>query len=163
MENCWIGPDEQCLYTAPEGEYGYIYKITTPSGPNGDFPHYYWGKKALIHQKKVKLSKKARKASDNPRKRISKEIKESDWLSYYGSSIPLKQWIEKNGTDQVKREILLFVKNKIDLTYWEMAILVFENALFREDCWNSNVLSKFFKGRVSNISNNQIITDNNEF
>ena len=44
-----------------------------------------------------------------------------------------------------------------------MAILVFENALFREDCWNSNVLSKFFKGRVSNISNNQIITDNNEF
>jgi hypothetical protein len=140
MENCWQYQGK-CLEVPPLEYFGFLYKITA-----GD--KYYFGKKQFNFSKKTKLSKKARLNSDNKRKRIEYKVSESDWKDYIGSCKPLLEWIEKNSMDSIKREIISFHKTKIDLTYKEMELLVKERVLFREDCWNSNILNKFFKGRV---------------
>lgn len=140
---CWYYKGK-CITEAPNDHFGFLYKIIAGG-------KVYFGKKQLFFSKKVKLSKKARLNSDNKRKRIDHKKTDSDWLDYYGSCKPLLEWIEENGTEGVYREILSFHDTKIDLTYREMELLVKENILFRDDCWNSNILSKFFKGRINPI------------
>ena len=148
MENCWYYKG-QCIQELPEGAFGFLYKIITYNEIG--LPKYYFGKKQLHFKKKVKLPRKARLNSENKRKRIDYKVSESDWRDYYGSSKELLKWIEENGTQDVYREILSFHNTKIDLTYREMELLVKENVLFREDCYNSNILSKFFRGKITPI------------
>jgi hypothetical protein len=59
------------------------------------------------------------------------------------------EYIKVNGTQGFKREILILCKTKQDLTYRELEILIKENVLFRDDCWNGNILSRFFKGKIT--------------
>jgi hypothetical protein len=139
MESCWIYQGK-CLETPPDGYYGFIYMI------EDDQNREYYGKKAFIHKKKTKLSKKARAGT---RKRIKVETVDSKWLQYWGSSKPLLEYIKvRGGTEGFKRYILKLCENKQSLTYWETHIL-FENAvLFKEDCWNGHILSRFYKGKI---------------
>lgn len=137
--SCWYYKGK-CLNEIPEGYHGYVYKITDDQG------RIYYGKKAFTHKKKTKLSKKARVGT---RKRVKVEQVDSKWLSYWGSCKPLLEYIQTNGTQGFRREILTLCKTKQDLTYRELEILVKENVLFREDCWNSNILSRFFKGKIN--------------
>lgn len=143
MENCWYYKGE-CMYTPPEGYFGYLYKIEADG-------KVYFGKKQFFFSKKTKLSNKARLASTNKRKRIEYKVTDSDWIDYYSSCVPLVKWIQENGIDKVKREIISFCPTKIDLTYREMELLVKENVLFRDDCWNNCILNKFYKGRVTKL------------
>lgn len=142
MENCWIYQDK-CLYTPPEGYYGFIYSILLPDG------RIYWGKKAFEHSKKVKLSKKARKSSGT-RKRIAKTKVDSGWLDYWGSSKELLDHLEVNPNlkNTAFREIIKLCKDKASLSYWEMVTLVENNILFRDDCYNGNISGKYFKGKI---------------
>lgn len=138
--NCWIYKGE-CLKEPPPNFYGFIYKITLSGGD------FYIGKKAFEHSKKTKLSKKARKATG---KRIERKKVDSGWLDYWGSSKPLLELFEKNSTSKLycTREILKLCKDKASLSYWEMVTLVENKVLFRNDCWNGNILGKFFKGKI---------------
>lgn len=132
----------------PENIHGFIYKITDDKG------NIYFGKKAFLHKRKTKLSKKAKLLPENKNKRIKISYQNSNWKSYYGSCKPLLEYLKtlnKEELSNVKREIICFCKTKIDLTYREMEILVKENVLFRDDCWNVNILSKFFKGKINNL------------
>lgn len=142
MQGCWIYQGE-CLETPPEGFYGFIYKITDNLGK------VYFGKKAFEHNQKKVISKKARKESGT-RKRIEKVKKDSGWLTYYGSSKPFLEYLDEfpNRRDMCKREIVKFCKDKASLSYWEMVIMVRENVLFRDDCWNGNISGKYFKGKI---------------
>lgn len=136
------------ITTPPEDHTGFIYKITLPD------KSFYIGKKAFTHKKKTKLSKKAKLLPENKGKRVSITQKDSGWLSYYGSSIPLKNHLKtlsKKDFANVKREILCFCKTKQDLSYREMENLVLENVLFKDNCWNGNILSRFFKGKINEI------------
>ncbi len=137
--SCWYYKGK-CLEQIPEGFHGYVYKITDDKG------RVYYGKKAFTHKRKTKLSKKAREGT---RKRVKVEQVDSKWLSYWGSCKPLLEYIQSNGNQGFRREILTLCKTKQDLTYRELEILVKENVLFREDCWNSNILSRFFKGKIN--------------
>lgn len=139
--DCWIYKGN-CLYEAPEGYFGFLYKITANN-------KIYFGKKQLFFTKKVKLSKKARLQSDNKRKRIDHKKSDSDWLDYFGSCKPLLEWINENKEAYITREIISFHNSKIDLTYREVELLIKENVLFRDDCWNSNIMNKFFKGKIA--------------
>lgn len=138
MKKCWIYKGK-CLYDPPEGFYGYIYVITDNTGKK------YYGKKAFTHRKKTKLSKKARVGT---RKRIKISSVDSGWLDYWGSSKPLLEYIEKNTTKGFKREILKLCKDKQSWSYWELAILIEQKVLFREDCWNGNIAGKYYKNKI---------------
>lgn len=141
----WLFNNKQ-IKEIPENTYGFIYKITDNNNK------IYFGKKAFLHKRKVKLGKKAKLLPENKGKRILITQKDSNWLNYYGSCIPLKNHIKtlnKDEFNKIKREIICFCKTKQDLTYRELEVLIKENVLFRDDCWNSNILSKFFKGKIN--------------
>jgi hypothetical protein len=143
MENCWLLNlnDAICLDEAPEGYYGFIYKIT-----NLDNGWVYIGKKAFEHSQKVKISKKAKKETGT-RKRFERKKKDSGWVDYYGSSAFLLKDLEANGFN-CKREVLKLCKDKSSLTYWEIHYMIENRVLFRDDCYNGNISGKIFKGRV---------------
>jgi hypothetical protein len=141
LDSCWIYQGE-CLRTPPLDYYGFVYKITDPYGK------IYIGKKAFSHNQKKKISKKVRKVTKT-RKRVERIKKDSGWLGYYGSSKPLLEMLEQgNLHNYCKREIVKLCENRQSLAYWEMAIMVQENVLFRDDCWNGNISGKFFKGKI---------------
>lgn len=141
MINCWINTNGECLKKPPVGYYAFIYKIT-----NLDNGFFYIGRKAFIHNKKVKLSKKARKTSGT-KKRTEKIQKESDWQNYFGSSSYLLEDLENNNYN-CKREILKFCKDKISTSFWEMFYMVENRVLFRKDCYNGHINGKWFKGKI---------------
>lgn len=141
MNNCWIMNDK-CFTSPSKDWYGFIYKITDPYGK------VYFGKKAFEHKQKKVLSKKARKLSGT-RKRIERTTKDSGWLNYWGSSRPFLEFLESSKCHNFcTREIIKLCKDKSSLAYWEMAIMVQENVLFREDCWNANISGRYFKGKI---------------
>lgn len=142
MNNCWVYQGE-CLRTPPTGYYGFIYKVTDDQG------RIYFGKKAFEHTTKKAISKKVRKATKT-RKRIERVKKDSGWLDYWGSSKPLIEYLDSipNAREYSKREIVKLCKDKASLAYWEMAIMVQENVLFRDDCWNANISGRYFKGKI---------------
>ena len=147
-DNCWMLQGE-CCFEPPSGYYGFIYKITDDQG------RVYFGKKAFFHNQKKKITKKVIKATKT-RKRVERVQKDSEWLSYWGSCKPLLQYMEDfpSRISQYKREILVLCKDKANLSYWEMVVLVKENVLFRGDCWNSNVSGKYFKGKIQHYGAN---------
>jgi len=141
MENCWIY-EGKCLETPPEGFYGFIYHI------EDDLGRHYWGKKAFFHTRKKKITKKIIKETKT-RKRIERVQEDSQWLDYWGSSKELIAYIQEiESTQFFKRKIVKLCKNKQSLSFWEMKILMDNNVLFRDDCYNGNIGGKFFKGKI---------------
>lgn len=130
----------------PENTVGFVYKIT-----NIDNNKYYIGKKSLFHYQNKVLGKKERikliseieGRGRRPEKK--KVIKESDWKTYYGSSINVKTDIIKIGKEKFMREILRFCFSKKALTYWECYYQFINNVLVDENCYNDNILEKFFR------------------
>lgn len=144
MNDCWMFKGD-CLKRQPDAGYGFIYVITDDQGKK------YYGKKAFIHKKKTTLSKRTRaKLKTRARYRISYE--DSKWLDYWGSCKPLLEYIkERGGTHGFKREIITICANRSSLAYWEVATLIENKVLFREDCWNGNVCAKYFKGKIHDL------------
>lgn len=142
IQNGWIYNGE-ILDKAPIGCAGFIYKISEIS--TGKF---YIGKKAFVHKTKKTLSKRARIALGG-RKRIERGTKDSNWLKYWGSCQPLLQYMDELGSkDGFIREVLKICKDKSSLSYYEIKYMIEYKVLFDEQCWNSNVGGKFFKGRI---------------
>lgn len=132
----------------PEGTFGFVYLIThIPTGRK------YLGKKQLSSNRKAKLTKKEKSLTENKRKRFKRVIKETDWLTYWGSSDELKQDMEKLGKENFEREILCFCKTKMDLSYWEVHFQIKNDVLFK-DSYNKNILGKFYKGKINEIETN---------
>lgn len=109
-ENPWLFNGKQ--YNGEEAEkfVGFVYKITNKIDGRG-----YIGKK-LLWSPKTSFVK-------NPKTGVKKKVKsmvDSDWRTYYGSSKELKEDIEKFGTENFQREILIFCTTKGNLSYLEM-------------------------------------------
>lgn len=139
-EECWQAPNGECLETAPEGYYGFVYLIKDDQGRT------YIGKKAFSHSRKTKLSKKARVGT---RKRVQIKTVDSGWLDYWGSCKPLLEYIkERGGTHGFRRFILKFTQNKQSSTYWETAFLFEYRVLFDNNNWNGHILSRFYKNKI---------------
>lgn len=113
----------------PQDAIGFLYKIThTPSSK------FYYGRKML---KRVKV----RQAKG---KKIREKV-DSDWKEYWSSSPELTQFIQQEGTENFKREILMFVTTKACLVLGEEYILHVTGALFDSMCFNSNIRAKIYR------------------
>lgn len=100
--NNWFYNGE--VFESPNEEhYGFVYIIT-----NLQTGKQYVGKK-LFWFKKTKILKK---------KKV-RYLAESDWKTYFGSSIALNKDVEEFGQEKFKREILHLCKNKGECSYME--------------------------------------------
>ena len=144
--NNWLWHlDDGSLEIFPEhqinGYYGFVYIIT-----NLETNKFYIGKKAFIHNKKKKLTKKEiaehTGAGRKPTTRVDKV--DSGWKLYYGSSKELLSDIKTYGKENFKRIILDFCDTKKQLTYSEVFWQMTERVLF-VDTYNDNILGKFYR------------------
>lgn len=116
---------------------GFVYKIT-----NMYTGKFYIGKKSLYHNRRTKISKKE-KTTTKTRKTFKVTTKESDWLTYYGSSEVLKNDIKALGVEKFHREILEVCKTKKYLNYcelhWQVKLEVLKNGSY-----NGNILGRYY-------------------
>lgn len=118
----------------PSKAQGFIYILTyTPTGQR------YIGRKLLT---------KAHRRQQN--KKIIRSRVESDWREYWSSSPEIKSMIEKEGTDNFVREVLVFADTKGQLNYLEEKFLYCVSALESEHWLNSNIRSKMYKRNILN-------------
>jgi hypothetical protein len=141
----WLYKQEQIneISKFPENTFGFIYRIIhKPTGKS------YIGKKFLFHNRKVKLTKKDLELYEGQvgRKPSYKVIqKESDWKTYWGSNIELKELLKTEPKENFEKDILKFASTKKLLTYYETKYLfVYEVLEKPEEFWNFNILGKFF-------------------
>ena len=135
----------------PPNSFGFVYVIT-----HLETNKKYIGKKVLYFSKKVKLGKKERAALQNVvgRKPAYKlAVKESDWLTYYGSQKELKQLLSESKTKDFERTILKIVPNKKLLTYFETKYQMIYQVLEKPDeYFNDNILGKFYTKDFNDIN-----------
>ncbi len=129
----------------PEGSVGIIYKITRL-----DDGKFYIGKKSLYSERNIKLGKKELEVMIAEKRRgklpsKKKIVKESDWLKYWSSNDDLKKSVKEIGQAGFKREILKICFSKKQLTWYEIEFQAKYEVLTTDNCWNDNILGKFFK------------------
>ena len=130
-ENNPFNPDESFL----EDFQGFVYEITELSTGKK-----YIGKKFFWKPKTLPVTK--------TRKRKVKTRVQSDWQTYYGSNLELKQIIKEQGGDGYKREVLRLCRTKGECSYYE-AKLQFENdVLLRDDYYNEFIGCKIHSKHV---------------
>lgn len=126
----------------PENCIGFVYKIT-----NIKTGKFYIGRKSLYSNTKKRLTKKELAELEGPGRKptFKREIKESNWINYWGSNKTILEEIKNHGIHDFRREILKFCFNKKQLTYWEMHFQCVEGVLLSDKSYNDNVLAKFFR------------------
>lgn len=112
-------PSEETL----EDYVGFVY-IITEKGTDMK----YVGKK-LFHRKKTLPITKTRK-------RRKKILVESDWRTYFGSSVNIQRLVEEKGAEAFHREILHLCKSKGDCSYLEAKEQFDREVLLRDDYYN---------------------------
>lgn len=129
----------------PEKCHGFVYVIT-----NKQTGKFYVGKKILRNNLTKRLTKKEisewSKPGRVPKKR--KEIKESNWKEYFGSNQELKDDVKSMGEGSFDRQILQFCFSSKQLTYFETLWQLHYDVLCSSNCYNNNVLGKFFRRDV---------------
>lgn len=138
----WLYEDEEItsIEQFPKNCHGFVYKITNLQ--NGKI---YIGRKILVNTLNKKLTKKELLEQTGPGRKPTKKkvVKESNWLSYWGSNKPLLEDIEELGKEKFKREIIKLTFSKKQLTYYELHYQCIFEVLTR-DSYNSNILGKFY-------------------
>jgi len=127
----------------PEDCVGFVYLIT-----NKTDNRKYIGKKlakfAKTTYKTVKLKNGTKK-----KKKIRGKI-ESDWLTYYGSSIELNKDVERLGEESFTREILYFCKSKAECSYIEAREQFSRKVLETKDYYNGQISVRVHKSHILN-------------
>lgn len=132
----WLHQGEE-VWDVLEGTYGFVYQIVYTDGKK------YIGKKNCYSFTKKYLTKKElAEITDNRLKKYKMVKKESNWREYAGSF---------KGAENRKiahKEILMFCKDKINLTYAEAEVM-FKLDVLRDDTYlNENILGAFYKGKI---------------
>ena len=124
--------ENQVVETLPDTCVGFVYLIT-----NLISGRKYIGKKLAQF---TKTSYKTIKLKNGTKKR--KKIKsktQSDWQTYYGSSLELLKDIEKLGKENFKREILKYCNSKAECSYIEAKLQFHYGVLESKDYYNNNI------------------------
>ncbi len=124
------GKSIETLEDLPTECVGIIYKIKNLT--NGKF---YIGRKILRNKKTLPPLK--------GKKRKRHLIVESNWKTYTGSCVDLNIDIEKGHS--IEKEIIHLCCTKKQMSYYELKYQLLENVLERDDCYNSNIMGKFFR------------------
>lgn len=121
------------------GEYvGFVYIITDLTNSK-----MYVGKKLFSSKRTLPpLKGKTRKR---------KVIKESDWMSYYGSSEELMTLVESNGPESFKREILHLCHSRGEMSYLEAKEQFDREVLLSDDYYNGIINCKIHKSHVKRL------------
>ena len=115
----------------PKDSYGFVYQVThIPTGKK------YLGKKVLQFNRTLPPLKGT--------KRKRKVVKESDWLTYYGSHPEITTLIKEGKNLEFERKIIIFTNSKKLLTYFEIKYQMIKEVLESDDYLNYNILGKFF-------------------
>lgn len=128
-----------------ENLVGFIYRIIHI--PTGKF---YIGKKSLYSSRKTKITQKEKKETGT-RKKSKQVVKESDWKTYWGSCLELKEDIKKLGEHEFTREIIQTCCSKKFLTYCEFSHQI-KNDVLTGNSYNGNILSRYFKKDMINCN-----------
>ena len=132
----WLHQGEE-VWDVPEGTYGFIYQIVYTDGKK------YIGKKNCYSFTKKYLTKKElAEITDNRLKKYKIVKKESNWREYTGSLKSAKD------REIAYKEILIFCKDKINLTYAEAEVMFKLNILRDNTYLNENILGAFYKGKI---------------
>ena len=117
----------------PENTYGFIYEVFhKPSGKK------YLGKKVLHFNRTLPPLKGM--------KRKRKVVKESDWRTYFGSHVEIKQLIKEEKQNEFERRILRFVPTKKLLTYYEAKELFIREVIEPgSDYINDNIEARYYR------------------
>ena len=118
----WYYNDEPFDIT-PEEFQGFVYIITDLENQKK-----YIGKKFFWKPKTLPKTK--------TRKRRVRTRVESDWRSYYGSSMEVKLLVEQKGTNRFQRKILKLCRTKGECSYYEAKFQFDYDVLLRDDFYN---------------------------
>ena len=103
---------ETVVESLPEDCVGFVYLITNKTNDRK-----YIGKK-LAKFSKTTYKTVVLKNGTKKKKKIRSKI-DSDWITYYGSSVELSKDIALLGVDNFTREILFYCKSKAECSYIE--------------------------------------------
>jgi hypothetical protein len=118
---------KRIVETLPEECIGFVYLIT-----NKVSGRKYIGKK-LAKFKKTTYKTITLKNGKKKKKKIRGTI-DSDWQTYYGSSVELSKDVQALGSEQFIREILFYCKSKAECSYIE-AREQFSRKVLESDGW----------------------------
>ena len=134
------GKEVKTLEDLPENAHGFVYLIE-----NTVTKKFYVGKKNLLSVTNKPLTKKELSEITDKRKSKKKQvIKESNWMSYWGSNKELLSDIKEYGQDKFERSILKVCFSKKELTYYEIHFQCKHDVL-TENSYNDNILGKFYR------------------
>ena len=131
----------QVINELPEDCVGFVYNITnTVSG------RQYIGKKLAKFSKTTYKTIKLKNGTKK-KKKIRGKI-ESDWQTYYGSSVELSADIAQLGVDKFTREILHYCKSKSECTYIEARTQFERKVLESDDYYNGQISCRIHQSHI---------------
>jgi hypothetical protein len=125
-------PDYEFL----EDWVGFVYVITEKNTGMK-----YVGKK-FFHKKKTLPITKTRKRRKHTRV-------ESDWKTYFGSSVKVQELKEEYGADAFEREIIRLCKTKGDCAYYETKEQFDREVLIKDDYYNGIINCRINRSHLS--------------
>jgi hypothetical protein len=132
---------DQLVEILPETCVGFVYLITnTLTG------RMYIGKKLAKFSKTTYKTVKLKNGTKK-KKRIRGKI-DSDWQTYYGSSLELNADILKLGKENFKREILYYCKSKAECSYVEAKIQFERKVLESDDYYNGQISCRIHQSHI---------------
>lgn len=125
----------------PDEYVGFVYCITNLV--NGK---KYIGKK-LAKFTKTKYKMVTQKNGIKKRKKL-RELIDSDWRDYYGSSDALKSDIDSLGEENFNREIICFCKSKAECSYIEARTQMDMRVLESDQFYNGHIMVRVHKSHI---------------
>jgi hypothetical protein len=123
---------KRIIESLPEDCVGFVYLIT-----NKVSGRKYIGKK-LAKFKKTTYKTVTLKNGKKKKKKIRGTI-DSDWQTYYGSSVELSKDVETLGSENFTREILFYCKSKAECSYIEAREQFKHKVLESTDWYNGHI------------------------
>lgn len=123
---------KRIIESLPEDCIGFVYLIT-----NKVSGRKYIGKK-LAKFKKTTYKTVTLKNGTKKKKKIRGTI-DSDWQTYYGSSVELSKDVETLGSENFTREILFYCKSKAECSYIEAREQFKRKVLESTDWYNGHI------------------------
>jgi hypothetical protein len=145
LNNDWFHQNT-LVETLPDNCVGFVYVVTNLTNNRK-----YIGKK-LAKFSKTKYKMVTLKNGTKKRKKIKSQV-DSDWKTYYGSSVELSSDIVSLGAENFTREILFYCQSKGALSYVELREQIFHEVLLHPDLWyNGIVQAKIHRNHVKELT-----------
>ena len=124
---------------------GFVYLIT-----NLVDGRQYIGKK-LAKFAKTSIKTVTLKSGEKKKKRVKTKV-DSDWRTYWSSSLELQNDVKALGEDKFTREIIQFCQTKGECSYLEMKEQIINEVLIQPDKWyNAFVGGKIHRNHVRTL------------